>query len=211
MANDYCTTTEAKAAFPDTSWSTTYDTLFGLLATRVSREIDRFTGRHPGAYYVTTDSTRYFTGSGDLRLAVGELSTAPTTVSMALSGVVDNSAGTGGTYTDLSASDYLLYPYNAADFGRPYQVLEMDLINGSYAAWYSYPKAIKIVGKFGYSTAIPDEVKQATITQVFRWFKRSQQAFTDSGVNVDLGEMVYRKALDPEVTLMIEHLRRQAI
>jgi hypothetical protein len=199
--NDYCTNTEIKAVMPDQTWSTTYDTLFTTLATRASRAIDRFTERKPGAYKVDTDVTLYFDGSGTDVLEIEELAAAPTSVAVAETGDLTS-------LTTWASTDYLLHPYNALDRYEPYTRLMVDYFNGLKAAWYAYPKAVKVVGKFGYTTATPDDVKQATIIQAVRWFKRGQQSFKDTGAIVELGQLQYTQALDPDVAQLLKHLRR---
>ena len=189
---------------PDVTWGSTYDTILGLFATRGSRAIDRYTNRKPGAFYVSADVTRYFDGSGGTELWIGELAAAPTTVQVAETGVLT-------TLTTWASTDYLLHPYNALDDGEPYRRLDIDVANGTKTCWYAFPKAVKIVGKFGYSATVPDDVKQAAIIQAVRWFKRGQQAFSDTGAIVELGQLTYTKALDPDVALLIDHLRLQAI
>lgn len=86
--------------------------------------------------------------------------------------------------------------------------MAVDYFNGSKAVWYAYPKAVKVVGKFGYTTATPDDVKQATIIQAVRWFKRGQQSFKDTGAIAELGQLQYTQALDPDVAQLLKHLRR---
>jgi hypothetical protein len=50
----------------------------------------------------------------------------------------------------------------------------------------------------------PDSlVKQATIAQALRWFKRGQQAFQDTGGVAELGQITYTKRLDPEIEMML--------
>src|SRR5687767_509226 len=148
---DYCTATEIKDHLTDNQLDNTYDTLLATLATRASRAIDKFTKRHNGAYSVSADSTRYFDGMDGVELLVDELAAAPTSVSVAETGDVDSSAGSGGTYTAWAASDYLLWPYNALQIGLPYEALIIDRMYGTKATWYPFRKGIKIVGKFGFS------------------------------------------------------------
>lgn len=190
---------------PDGNWGTSYDTLLASVATRASRMIDVYTGRQAGAFYVSADTTRYF--SGESCVWIGELATAPTTVSVAESGLVDNSANTGGTYTTWSADDYLLWPYNAVNEARPYLRIDVNVLGGVKASFYGFNKGVKIVGKFGYSTTTPDAVKQAAITQSARLFKRGQQGYTDAGAITQLGQVTYLQALDPDVKEIVKHLR----
>lgn len=211
MANDYATLEDVQELLSDTNLGVGYDSLIEGLITRASRLIDRLTNRGEGAYAASTDETRYFDGSGGSELWIEELAAAPTSVSVAETGDVDGAAGTGGTYTLWSTSDYLLWPYNALLRGEPYVRLDIDLLNGSKGMWYGFRKGVKVVGKFGWSTAAPEDVKQGTLITAVRWFKRAQQAFQDTGAILELGQLRYVKALDPDVEEMVRHLRRQAI
>lgn len=206
MATTYATTTQVKAVMPDDTFGTTYDTLISDVIERVSRLIDLYTNRRPGAYAATT-STEYFDGSGCSELWVGELAVAPSSVSVATGGLVDDSTGTGGTYTAFNASDYLLWPYNAAAKGKPYLRLDIDLIRGTQASWYSFPKAVKIVGKFGYSTTPDPAIVDATITQTVRAFQRGKQGYRDTGAVTELAQLRYVKALDPDVQMKLNFLK----
>lgn len=204
MPNNYCTAEEIKAAMPDTTWDSSYDAEFIRLAVAASRAIDRFTKRPPGFWYVSVDETRYFDGSGSGGLWIGYLAAAPTSVSVAESGDVADGADAGGTYTAWAASDYLLWPYNAAYDSEPYRRIDIDGMNGSKSGWYRFAKAVKIVGKFGWATAVPAEIKEITIIQAARWFKRGQQAYQDTGAVSDLGQLQYVQKLDPDIAVLID-------
>lgn len=193
--NDYATNTEIKAAMPDGNWSIDYDALFTTLATRASRLFDQVAGKKPGSFYVSTDVTRYFDGNGEILLPISDLAAAPTSLAVAETGSIT-------VYTTWASTDYILLPYNAPDNGKPYTELLIDGMNGSKAVWYPFPKSVKIVGKFGYSVAIPDLVKQAVIMQASKWFKRGQQGFQDTGAITELGRLLYTKRLDPEVEMI---------
>jgi len=216
--NDYVSTAELKAAMPDTTWSTTYDSEFARLATAASRIIDRLTGRKPGAYYVDADETRYFDGrvgfnwnrarqnytafSEERMLWIGELAAAPTSVSM----TVDTPRSgnfTALAYTTLTSGDYFMRPYNALDDGLPYNEIALDPYNGTYALWYPWEQVVQVVGKFGYSATVPADIKQATIIQAVRMFKRGQQSYKDTGGIVELGQMTYTSEIDPDVKAIL--------
>lgn len=173
------------------------------LALRASRLIDKVCKAEDGFFYANTDQTRYFDGSGCLEQLVDSLAGAPTKVEVAETGIVDDASDTGGTYTTWASRDYRCWPYNAIKQGRPYLRLDLDILNGSKATWWSFPKSVKITGPFGYSTTVPDLIKQATITQVARWWKRGQQAFQDAGAIVELGQLRFVKQLDPDVEVAV--------
>lgn len=194
MAADYCTIQEIKDTLVDTDLEDDYDDVLERMITDASSLIDSLLKREPGAFYVTADTTRYFSGSGT-QLWIGELAAAPTTVSVAETGTT--------TYTAWAATDYICWPWNALAEGMPYQRLDIDSYNGSQSSWYGYPKAVKIVGKFGFSATIPSEIKEAAIVQVIRWWKRAAQAYQDAGAIIELGQMRYVRKLDPDVETII--------
>src|SRR5574341_150455 len=199
--NDYTTLASVKALMPDTAWGTSYDTVLGTLITRASRIIDGLLGREPGSFAVGSDVTKYFDGSGCLEQWIGELAALPTSVSVAETGVVDDAAGSNGTYTLWANRDYRPWPYNNLAEGKPILRLDIDLLSGAKQIWYSFPKAVKVVGKFGFATTsnTPSEIVQAAEIQTVRWFKRAQQTFQDAGAIVELGQLRYVKKLDPDV------------
>lgn len=205
---DYVTAANVKAHMPDPTWGSTYDTLLGLLITRASRLIDEESKEKAGGYAVSEDSTVYLRGTGTAELplwsepSVRYLAQAPTSVAISEDGDLTD-------YTTLAATDYLLEPYNALDYGEPYRKLTLDIRNGNYAIWPSFPKAVKIVGRVGWSVSVPSTIEEAAIIQVIRWFKRSQQAFQDVGAIVQLGQLRYVKTLDPDVARTVRHFAMQ--
>lgn len=204
MTNSYCLVADVLDATPDVEWGTTYELILDALITRASRAIDGYLKRKPGAFYVTADETRYYQGTGRVEQWIDELAAAPTSVAVAESGVLTS-------YTAWSATDYLLWPYNAIVDGRPYIRLDVDVVNGTKSCWYKYPKSVKVIGKFGFSTVVPDEVAQATIIQCVRWFKRGQQAFQDTGATVDLGFFRFARRLDQDVEAILSEAKFQRV
>lgn len=209
MANSYASNLEIKSALADlgTNLGSTHDPLLTTLAGYASRNIDSYTNVEAGFYYVSADTTRWFAGTGGPHLWIGALAAAPTSVSVALTGVVDNAAGTGGTYTALTTSDYLIWQPNALLEGRPYR--RLDIAGSTYTAWAAGEKTVKIAGKFGYAaSAPPDDIKAAAIAQAVLWFQRGRHGFEDRGGNTNLGQQEYSR-LDPNVSMTIEHYRRK--
>lgn len=205
ITNGYTDLPTLKAVLEIADSVSDYDALLEQSINAASREFDRATNRHPGAYAVTTASDRYFTGSGGGTLYPGEMAEAPSAVAVAETGDLSS-------LTDWStSSDYHCVPYNAADEGEPYTGLEIDSMGGTKARWPRYPKAVKITAKWGYSAAVPYDVQQAVITMAARLFKRGQQGYEDTGAIVELGQLRYTKGQDPAVDDLIVRLRRQAV
>jgi len=200
----YCTKDEIKAMMPDTDWGSSYDVLLDTLASRASRAIDRFTKRSAGAYAVTENTTRSFSALWSNELDIGELAAPPTSVSIA-------EAGDPSDLTELAPTDYYLLPYNAVVIGRPYNFIVLDSLNGNFAAFPHFPNSVVVTGPFGYSTVVPDEIKQATLIQAIRWFKRGQQSYQDTGAITELGQLTYTKAIDPDVAMMIEYFKQVTV
>ena len=82
MTEDYCYVEDIKDVLPDITVDTSYELMLNTLITRASRAIDTHLKREPGAFAVIADSTRYFTGSGDDKLWIGELAAAPTSIAV---------------------------------------------------------------------------------------------------------------------------------
>ncbi len=200
----YIAAEDVMAEMPDVDWSGKYREQLTALTVRASRLIDRITGREEGAYQVSAATVRYFDGSGCGFQWVDEMAEAPTAVAVSDDGSVT-------TYTSWASTDYMPWPYNAAAQGRPYTRLDVDQLNGNHALFYAFPRSVKVTAKWGYSTEVPEDVQQAVIVQTVRWFKRAQQAFQDAGAIFDLGQLRYVKQVDPDVQVMVEHLRRVTV
>jgi len=196
---DYCTARDVQAALPDGNWGETYDDVLASCVTRASRAIDAYLKRAPGAFAVSDDSTRYFDGTGGAVLWPGEF-IAVTSLSVAETG--DPTA-----YTLWAATDYVLWPYNAAAEGMPYERIDLDTLYGTKTMFPRYRKAVKVVGKFGYSGTVPDEVQAAAIIEAARLFKRGQAGYQDYGGNPALGQVRVTAELDPQAAQVLAAAR----
>jgi hypothetical protein len=197
--NDYSTPDLIRTVLTDgdaSRWSGEYDALVTAAITKASRLVDALLKRKPGAFYMDTDETRYYTGSGTCEQWIDELAAAPTTVSVAETGDITN-------YTAWSSTDYMLWPENALLDGMPYLRMDLDTLYGSKAVWYRFPRSIKVVGKFGFAATTPGEIAKAVEIQVVRWFKRGQQGFQDIGAVAELGQLRYVQELDPDVRTLL--------
>jgi hypothetical protein len=196
---------DVKDVMPDLDIDTTYDYLIRALITRASRAIDGYLKREPNTFYSDTDTTRYFDGSGCREQWIGEY-VSITSVSVSEAGGISSS-----DYTAWAATDYMTWPYNASQEGMPIMRLDVDQLNGTKAIWYKYPKSIKIVGKPGFSATPPEEIKQACIIQVIRWWKRGQQAYQDTGAIIELSKLHYTQRIDPDVAQLLDTPKFQRV
>lgn len=204
--NDYVTIAEVKAALPADNWAgiSTYDTRLTALCTAASRLVDRDVRKLPGYFYITADDTRYYDAPKQgSRLYIDEVAAAPTSVSV-------SSTGSVTSYTALASTDYIMGPYNAVGDGIPYWWIDLDCINGSYSSWYGFAKGVKVVGKFGYSIAVPADVKQVVLEQTIRWWKMESKNYSDYGHvgTIPMGEYAPKERytnIDGDLCDLLQH------
>lgn len=198
MANDYATLAEVQAGFvdSDTMRTTTDTAITGVLesmATRASRLIDREVGRWPGYFYPTTDDeTRYYDGSNGAVQPIDDC-ISMTSVSVAEDGGIASTSYTAWT----EDTDFYVSPYNWEQIKEPFDELVIDW-NASKPGWYGYRKAVQVIGLFGWSASLPDDVNEACIIQTVRWFTRSRQNYQDASANPEVGR-IYMTKLDVDV------------
>lgn len=199
---DYTTAADVRAMLTDSNFTTdtSYDTLLGAFVTAASRLIDRYCGGEDSWFSPSTDDqTRYFDGSGDRELWINA-ALSITGVSVAESGNVDD-------YTDWTVdTDYFVYPYNYSDIGKPIRKLIVRW-DGNKGRFLRFPKAVKIIGVFGYSATTPADVAMAAKIQTMRWFMRAKQGFEDTAASAAVGQMFYTQELDPDIKLILQHYR----
>jgi len=107
-----------------------------------------------------------------------------------------------GTYTAwVRNTDYITWPY---DEGWITKVIVKDDASKVFPAGQ---RLLEVTARWGAFSTPPHEIQQACMITASRWFKRGLQQFQDTGAIVELGQLVYTKALDPDV---IEILRVSA-
>lgn len=204
--NDYVDKDLVLASMPDTGIDS-QGALVNDLIPRACRLIDKYCKVPSGSFKVTTDEVYYFEGYGaSNELVISPLAADPTTVSIATTPGMTYP----DDYDDLTTSDYILYPLNAAQLGEPYFKIRLTQ-ESSYFIWPDHPKAARIEGKFGYSESPPDPIIQAAVIQIGRWVKRGLQVWQDTGANVDLGEIQYTQKIDPDLKLLLDDFIRTVI
>lgn len=98
----------------------------------------------------------------------------------------------------LSSLEYKLTPLNAAVNGEPFTVLESDIKADSWALTSNH---------WGW-VQVPTTIKQATLIQGLRFFKRRESPFGVAG-SPDMGsELRLLNKLDPDVALMVAGYRK---
>lgn len=203
ITNGYCTLNDVKSALRIPTADTLDDALLEIAVESASRAIDAYCNRvfyNMGSsvrYYSATDP--YFCSIDDL-ISITELATAVTS-----NGNYDT---VWANYVNGAPGDYQLEPLNAQ---YPTDGIESPT-TGIRAKWrYLFPTLggnalVRVTGTWGWS-AIPITIKQATVIQASRIFKRN-----DSPLGVlsapDLGYIRVGSKLDPDVAQLIDSYRR---
>lgn len=173
------------------------DQILGRVLDGVSRLIDM--PQYGGWRFYTTlaDETRYFEAedSGYCPIYTGLVSA--TTVS------IDES--NDRTYTQVwAATDWEYDPLNAALDGRPYTGIRRHP-NGTYS-FVGGLNRVRVVGKFGWPV-LPDTVREATLIQAVRLFKRKDSPFGVAGPN-EFGALTMIDKLDSDVVQLLAGVKR---
>jgi len=63
---------------------------------------------------------------------------------------------------------------------------------------------VRVTARFGYGGSLPPQAKLAVLTQASRWVKRGESAWADTLADGNMGQLQYRKSLDPDVRAMLE-------
>lgn len=187
---DYCTSTQVKDAGRMNISVSTYDTALGLIVTAASRWIDQATWHIDNAFAASATTTRYFREE-DLDGSTLVLD-AP---------LLSASTVTNGDTVVISASNYFLHPRNAAyRWG-------IQLKSG-YSWAFDTDGEISVAGVWGFSTTVPDPIREATAMLAGWMFKRYQAALQDNSANNDLGQIVYGEAIPKQVMALIAPYKR---
>jgi len=199
------------------------DTILTKVITAASRAIDRYCGRE-GSFFVadTTASARYYSGSGKVYQYIDPC--------ISVSTVAVKDSATDDTYTTWTADDdYWAFSGHPEfpDFNSlPYTAL-MTNPTGDYVSFTSgrwikrrgfkpispygrATKTVKVTAKWGFSEDVPDDIEQACIMLITRWFARERGGMADTLTSGNFGRMVYTQKLDPDIALILDDGRYKA-
>jgi hypothetical protein len=192
ITNGYATLAEVKSALQiNDSFD---DSKLEVAIESASRLID---GHAQRVFYSLPAITRYYVADSSYTFSIDDVQTISS---------LQTSTAANGTYdVTWAATDYQLEPLNGYSGGlfTPYsRIRAVDR--------YSFPMAggertIKVTGTFGWS-AVPTTIKQATIIQASRIFKRLDSPLGVAGFG-DLGVVRVSSRLDPDVAQLVEPYR----
>ena len=199
-------------------------TLLSIL-TAASRSIDNACNRKDGFLTVAPGTARIFAGSGMPLQRIDEC----TSVSLVeVKDSITDTAYTSWVATDwvLFRGDQRSPQFNEPPFDKLMVEISGDyalFTSGSAGgggssgldAWFPSSRmssrlhfnprsahglpTVQITARWGYADITPPEIGEAAMMQSARWYKRFQGSQSDSLANGELGVLLYRKALDPDI------------
>lgn len=180
--------------------STLKDIDLEAILTAAQNTITRFCNRQ-SFLADTVASARLYSGSGKDYLTIDE--TPEITAVGAKESVSDT------TFTAWATTDWLAYSGSRRfpNFNSvPYTGLMVNP-NGDYSRFFrgsteGFPM-VQVTAKWGAYVTIPDELKEASIMQATRWFKRLEGAMADALASGELGMLMYRQKLDPDIAMIL--------
>jgi hypothetical protein len=215
----YATVAELKKDINLTDASGTWTATLQRCLDAATKAINRFCRRPDGFVADTTATARYYPGSGGPVQRIDECASV-TAVAVKDSSSDDEDSYTSwtvGTVGSTTGAD--VFPATGdpeyPDFNSTPHTFLLVGANGSYSTFPSgryttrggfEPEfvttrgvpVVKVTARWGYAATVPDDIKEATIMQSARWYKRLQSAMADSVASADFGVLQYRK-LDPEI------------
>lgn len=192
ITNGYCTLSDVKAALRVSD--TLDDSLLEMAIESASRLVDGYCGRE---FYNAGTVTRVYSPENNF---VTELDDFVSISQLKISSLADNNF-------DLTweTSDYQTEPLNGLVDGVRFPIDRVRAVGQYLFVLLNGNATVQVTGVAGWS-AVPIQVKQATVIQAMRIFKR-----LDSPLGItfgELGAMRVSTRLDPDVAQLVEPLRR---
>ena len=161
------------------------DSLLETAIESASRMIDGFTAR---TFYNAGTAVRDFAATDSINLIIDDA------ISVSEVKATDEK---GGSYTIFAADDYQLEPVNSRSDGLYFPFTGIRAVNT-----YAWPVVdeqalVRVTGVWGWAQ-IPTAIKQATIIQSSRLFKRLDSPLGVLGMG-DMGQIRVSRYLDPDV------------
>jgi hypothetical protein len=183
ITNGYATLIEVKNSLRITDGID--DSMLELAIESASRMIDGYTAR---TFSNAGSAVRNFAATDDLNLIIDD--------AISISEVASTDE-IGDTYTVWKVTDYQLEPVNSRSDGLYMPYTGIRAINDYAWPVVDQQALCRITGVWGWP-AVPTAIKQATIIQASRLFKRLDSPLGVAGFG-DLGAIRVGRYLDPDV------------
>ncbi len=198
--------------------STSDDTTLARLLDAASSTIDHFCNRPDGFVAPSAATCRYYVGDGSSCQRIDEcvaitsvaVKDSPTdTAYTAWTSPTTNMAGDGDWVAfsgERESPNYNDTPYTGllVDPNGSYSVFT----NGAYVGLRGFPPAgttrrnlptVRVTARWGYAVTAPAAIKSACVMQTARWYKRLQSSMADVLASGEMGMLMYRQELDPDI------------
>jgi hypothetical protein len=183
ITNGYATLSDVKAALRITD--NLDDSLLETAIESASRMIDSYTAR---TFSNAGTAVRNFAATDSLNLIIDDAISVTT---------VQSTDEIGDTYTTWAATDYQLEPLNSRSDGLYMPYTGIRAVNDYTWPVVDQQALCRITAVWGWA-AVPTAIKQATIIQSSRLFKRLDSPLGVLGMG-DLGQIRVSRYLDPDV------------
>ena len=190
ITNGYATLNEVKAALRIPSADSVDDSLLEMAIESASRLIDGYASR---SFYNAGTAARYFVAESDFYTPLDDVIT--------ITEVATSSDADGQFDVVWQSSDYQTEPLNNRVDGLVWPTNAIRAVGDFTFPFLGGEACVRVTGTWGWS-AIPIQVKQATIIQASRIFKR-----LDSPLGVISGEFGLMRVgtrLDPDVAMLVD-------
>jgi len=185
-----------------------------LFLIAASRSIDGYCNRLDDGFVASDTATaREFVGTGKSYVWI------PEAVEIAM---VEDRLTRSDNYVARSVDEWAGYvgdPLSPTLHRKPY--IGVTLVGSPYQSYFcdgqgveekGYPPivpmaTVRVTAKWGYALTCPDIIRTATIAQAAIWFKRGQSFWADAAASSDFGQLLYTKAIDPAIMMMLNYSR----
>lgn len=192
ITNGYCTLSEIKASARITD--NVDDSMLELAVESASRLVDSYTQR---TFYNAGTATRVYAPQDNYITEIDDL--------VSLTQLRTSDGDTFGT--TWQAKDYQLEPLNGIVDGLTgHPATRIRAIDDFLFNMLDGEATVEVIGTWGWS-AVPIAVKQATIIQASRIFKRNDSPLGIAGFG-DMGAIRVGSQLDPDVRQLVEPYRK---
>lgn len=191
----YATAADLKAQINKTSAGD--DAVITAIIEAASRAIDRYCNREDGAFKaLATATTRQYTGNGQRHVRIDEC------VAVTL---VETRSSLDDSYAAWGSTDWIAFTGDAEmpNFNR-LPITGIFSTGSRSLPGKSQRPLIRITAKWGYAVDVPAQIEQACITQAARWYKRGEGSWSDALASADVGVLLYKQALDPDLQFMLK-------
>lgn len=201
-STQYCTQDELKSYLRISTGSTADDAEIDFAREAASRAVDQAANRSFG---LTSAEARHYTPFYDRRRGrwTIDVNDFPSTSTLAI--VVDDDDDQTFDVT-ISTTAVRLYPFNAADVGRPYE--KIIITSASTSAPIAGEGTVQVTAKWGWA-AVPDAVVQATLLQASRIFSRRNSPYGIAGSPEVGSELRLLNKVDPDVDLILQPFKKR--